>query len=237
MRQRVLDAAYDHGMTHFDTAPYYAFGIAERELAPLLARHPGASVTTKVGIYSPGGEAQSGAAVFARKAIGRVLQSSNRPTHDSTVDRAKRSLDASLRRLGRDHVELYMLHEPDWASLRCDEWLRWLEDEIAGGRIGNFGVAGEAERVAPFLAHSSRLAAVVQTSDSIDRHEPDLLSQYARPLQITYGYVSAAMSRDKDAVAEDILKEALRRNESGAVIVSTRRPERMRQYAALDAAS
>jgi aryl-alcohol dehydrogenase-like predicted oxidoreductase len=174
--------------------------------------------------------------VLARKAIGRVLPSSNRPMHDWTVERAKRSLDASLRRLGRDHVELYMLHEPDWASVRSDEWLRWLDDEVAGGRVGHFGIAGEAERVAPFLTHSSRLAALVQTTDSIDRREADLLLRHARPLQITYGYVSAAMSRNKDAAAEDILKQALDRNKDGAVIVTTRRPERMRQYAALDAA-
>lgn len=37
-RLRLLDAAYDHGLTHFDTAPYYGFGSAERDLKRLHVR-------------------------------------------------------------------------------------------------------------------------------------------------------------------------------------------------------
>lgn len=68
MRANLLAAAFDNGFTHFDTAPYYGFGTAERDLKPLLKAHPDITVATKVGIYSPGGEAQSTASVFLRKA-------------------------------------------------------------------------------------------------------------------------------------------------------------------------
>src|SRR6516225_11112572 len=78
-RANLLAAAYDHGFTHFDTAPYYGFGVAERDLRPLLRAHPEVTVATKVGIYSPGGEAQPGAAVLLRKAAGKVLPSLSRP--------------------------------------------------------------------------------------------------------------------------------------------------------------
>ena len=79
-RARLLSAAYDHGFTHFDTAPYYGFGTAERDLRTLLRAHSSVTVATKVGIYSPGGEAQSSTAVFLRKAAGRIVPALSRPT-------------------------------------------------------------------------------------------------------------------------------------------------------------
>jgi D-threo-aldose 1-dehydrogenase len=236
-RWRVLDAAYDHGLTHFDTAPYYAFGAAERDLKPLLARHRDATVTTKVGIYSPGGEAQPDALVFARKAAGRLLPALATPTHDWSVARARTALDGSLRRLGRARIDLYMLHEPDLAALRVDDWLRWLEDEVARGRVGCFGIAPNATRLAPFLDAPNRLCDLVQTLDSLEGREADQLTARGRPLQITYGYVSDALRRDRQADVRAVLMGALARNRTGAVIVGTRRAERMRQYAELGAVS
>jgi D-threo-aldose 1-dehydrogenase len=234
-RLRLLDAAVAHGLTHFDTAPYYGFGIAERDLAPVLRRNPHVTITTKVGIYSPGGERQPVAAVFLRKAGGRLLGALSRPTLDWSVARARRSLDASLRRLGRYHIDLYMLHEPELALLVADEWLCWLEEEVAAGRVRHFGIAVHADRLAPFLAAASPLAAVVQTNDSLLDREADTMLKYGRPLQITYGYVSDAMRRGGSFDVRTILARALMRNSTGAVIVSTRRPERVAIYPALAA--
>src|SRR4029077_16666421 len=132
---------FDHGLTHFDTAPYYGFGTAERDLRDLLARRPEATVTTKVGIYSPGGESQAEGTILLRKAVGRILPSVSRPDYDWSVPRAKQALEASLRRLGRAHIDLYMLHEPDFGRVHPDEWFRWLDDERTGGRVRRFGVA------------------------------------------------------------------------------------------------
>ncbi len=234
-RRRVLDAAYDHGLTHFDTAPLYGFGIAERDLRALLARNPDATVTTKVGLYPPGGERQPGALVFARKAAGRLFPAISAPERDWSVGRARGALDRSLRRLGRERIDLYMLHEPDFGTLNTDEWLRWLETEMTAGRVGRFGIAADAERLAPFLASPTRLVDVVQTTDSLEGRDADVLAAHGRPFQITYGYVSDARRRHGRVDVPAILAGALRRNLSGAVIVSTGRPDRMRQYATLAA--
>src|SRR5215469_7849000 len=99
-RAHLLAAAFDHGFTHFDTAPYYGFGIAERDLKPLLKAHPNITVATKVGLYSPGGEAQSAALVSLRKAAGKVLPTLSRPEADFNVARARKALEGSLKRLG-----------------------------------------------------------------------------------------------------------------------------------------
>ena len=229
-RGRLLAAAYDNGFTHFDTAPYYAFGIAERDLRPFLAARPQATVATKVGLYSPGGETQSAALVFLRKAAGRAWPALSRATVDWSVERARSALSASLRRLGRERIDLYLLHEPDLRLIATDEWLRWLEDE--GERVAWFGVAGNSERIGPFVESANRLAAVVQTNDSLDGREADVVARFGRPPQLTYGYVSARRSGGP-LDAATILGAALRRNRTGSIIVSTRRIDRLPQYAAI----
>jgi aryl-alcohol dehydrogenase-like predicted oxidoreductase len=232
-RQALLESAFDHGLTHFDTAPYYGFGSAERAMKPFLARHPDATVTTKVGIYSPGGERQPDALVFLRKAAGRLVPAISRPTIDWTLSRAREALDGSLRRLGRGHIDLYALHEPDFRLIHTEEWSRWLQDEVTAGRVRHFGVALEAGGLAPFLKSRSPLGRVVQTTDSLEGREADVLARHGRPMQITYGYVSDAIRRDGEADVRSVLAKALERNRDGAIIVSTRRPLRMGQYAEL----
>lgn len=232
-RQRLLHAAVEQGFNHFDTAPYYAFGVAERDLAPVLQAHPSVGVTTKVGIYSPGGERQPDWMVFGRKVIGRAIKAISRPEIDFSLTRARRALSDSLSRLGRDHIELYMLHEPEIGLLDTDEWQSWLEEEQSRGRIGAHGLALRADQLRPFLEACSQFCGVIQLLDSLDRKEANLLAEFGRPMQITYGYVSAARARGDERPVPTILQEALTRNSTGALIVSTRRPERLSQYRAL----
>jgi D-threo-aldose 1-dehydrogenase len=230
-RLRLLDAAKDNGFTHFDTAPYYGFGMAERDLQPLLAAHPEVTVTTKVGIYPPGGENQPGLAVLLRKAGGRILPALSRPTIDWSISHARKSLEGSLRRLGCSSIDLYMLHEPEFMLLDTDEWLRWLEQEVTAGRIRHFGLAVDVRRLEAFLAVQSPLGPVIQTTDSLDDQEADILLRYGRPLQITYGYVSARRKRHSKVDVPTILTRALKRNRDGAIVVSTGWIERLGQYA------
>ncbi len=230
-RRDLLAAAYDHGFRHFDTAPYYGFGVAERELAPLLAAHPDATVTTKVGLYSPGGENQSDAMIFLRKAAGKALPALSRPTVDFSVARARRALDDSLKRLGRDHVELYLLHEPDIAMLDTDEWRKWLDSET---RVGAFGLAGPTGRLLPFVKREDPLAQVLQAQDSLAQGEAEYILKAGRSLQLTYGYASAALAGGAPgASVTPILEEALKRNTTGSILVSTRKVDRLAQYAKL----
>ena len=229
-RLALLEAAVDAGFTHFDTAPYYGFGMAERDLGELSRRGRSFSVTTKVGIHSPGGEDAPYAAVFARKAAGRLFRGLSRPEIDFSLRRARASLEASLRRLARDRVEIYMLHEPELAMLDTDEWRSWLESQVQSGKIRAWGLALTAERLVPFLENAPQMTQLVQVLDSLTGREADVLTRAGNPLQITYGYVSAERQRGETLSVESILMRALQRNADGAVIVSTTRPERMEQY-------
>jgi aryl-alcohol dehydrogenase-like predicted oxidoreductase len=143
------------------------------------------------------------------------------------VDRARRALSGSLKRLGRDRIDLYMLHEPDYSLLDTDEWLRWLEDERQ--HVAWFGIALDTARLAPFLRNESRLASIIQTFDSIAGHEADVILKTGRPLQVTYGYVSSFEGRRSEDVGA-VLASALQRNATGSIIVSTAKAERLSQY-------
>src|SRR5271169_1306729 len=189
LRQRLLASAHDHGMTHFDTAPLYGFGVAERELKPVLARHPDATIATKVGLYPPGGADQHDFSVFFRKVAGKLVPIFSKAVVDWSVDRARKSLDGSLRRLGRIRIDLYLLHEPEAHLLAADEWLSWLESER--DRVAAFGIAADAATLPAFLTGRHPLARIVQCSDSIANAEADVLIRAGVPLQITYGYIAS----------------------------------------------
>ncbi|WP_294532573.1 hypothetical protein [uncultured Rhodoblastus sp.] len=60
-----------------------------------------------------------------------------------------------------------------------------------------------------------------------------MLLRRGRPLQITHGYVSAALAQGDKRPVGEILRQALLRNPEGALIVSTKRIERLSQYAKL----
>lgn len=52
-RQSLLETAFDHGFTHFDTAPLYGDGMAERELGKFLAsKREKVTIGTKFGFPS-----------------------------------------------------------------------------------------------------------------------------------------------------------------------------------------
>ena len=191
-RQDLLAAAFDHGFTHFDTAPFYGFGIAEQELGRIpRSRRDKLTIATKVGLYAPGGSGSSTASVWIRKAAGKVLPAFSRPIVDWSIAAAARSLDSSLRRLRTDQIDLLLLHEPVSPAIQSDAFLEWLTQEQSKGRIRAWGLAGQSECMETWLSSNHPLGTVLQVRDSLDRREADHIRRHGRDLQITYGYLSA----------------------------------------------
>jgi len=102
-----VDAAFDRGVRVFDTAPLYGHGLAERRLGQALGSRPRDEivVSTKVGrLLTPG--SPDPASMF-RDVPNEV------PHFDFSADGVRRSLDASLDRLGLDRVDVVLIHDPD----------------------------------------------------------------------------------------------------------------------------
>ncbi|WAZ25569.1 aldo/keto reductase [Streptomyces cinnabarinus] len=105
-----VDAAWEHGIRYFDTAPHYGLGLSERRLGAALRERPREEyrISTKVGRrLEPsdlGGD---------DLAHGFAVPATHHRVWDFTADGIRRALDASLERLGLDRVDIVYLHDPD----------------------------------------------------------------------------------------------------------------------------
>ncbi len=226
-RVELLELAVELGLTHFDTAPLYGFGLAERELAGLLRRHAGRiTIATKVGLYPPGGSDQPAWQMWARKIGGRVWPALSRFRSDFDLTRAEASLGDSLRRLGSERVDLLLLHEPTLAALDPEAWRRWLEREQSRGRIGAYGLAGPADTLLPLARMLPE--AQLQVADRPGSPATASLAAAGLAPRILYGYLSAASRAGGPVDAVRVLADALRRAPQATVLFSTRQPTRLR---------
>lgn len=232
-RLRLLDAAFAAGITHFDTAPYYGYGLAESDLGLFArGRRDAITVATKVGLYPPGA-AHGSLGVWLRKALGKVYSRVSKPRVDWSIKEAERSLNVSLMRLRTDYIDILFMHEPSPALIRTDEFLGWLEKQRSKGRVRYWGLAGDADQFAEWIRVDHPLAPILQTSDSLEGKEADIVLRQGRRLQFTYGYLSSSASRGMLSPAEGLLLKALERNRDGSVLFSTRRLDRIEKLAGI----
>jgi aryl-alcohol dehydrogenase-like predicted oxidoreductase len=126
--KEVVDAALDAGITLFDTADIYGtpHGASEQCLGAALKDRRGEVVlATKFGMSMAGLNGNDFGARGSRRYIVRAVE-------------------ASLRRLETDYIDLYQMHEPDPAT-PIDETLAALDDLVRAGKVrylGNSNFAG-----------------------------------------------------------------------------------------------
>lgn len=229
-RQGLLETAASAGISHFDTSPYYGYGLAEADLGVFMqGRREHFTVTTKVGLYPFGGAAHGALGVWSRKAIGKLYPRWSVAEVDWCIQRAADSLNASLKRLKTDYVDFLFLHEPEIGLVNADEFLRWLEIERANGKVRYWGLAGLPALLVPWLRVGHPLALVLQTKDDLINRTADFVLESGRKLQFTYGYLSSTVRDGSTESATDVVRNALLRNTHGSVLVSTRRADRIQQ--------
>jgi len=105
-----VDAAWDGGIRTFDTAPHYGLGLSERRLGGALRHRPRDQyvISTKVGrLLRPGSPP------YGRDPDGFAVPADHVREWDFSADGVRRSLEASLCRLGLDRVDIALIHDPD----------------------------------------------------------------------------------------------------------------------------
>jgi D-threo-aldose 1-dehydrogenase len=107
-----VHAAWNGGVRYFDTAPHYGLGLSERRLGAALAGRPRHEfvVSTKVGRLLVPNPPRSGSDLAAG---GFAVPDDRTRVLDYSADGVRRSLDASLERLGLDRVDVVYVHDPD----------------------------------------------------------------------------------------------------------------------------
>ncbi len=116
----ILDAFVEHGGTFIDTADVYSSGLSETIIGHWLATHP----------------LEAKQMVIATK--GRFPMGTGPNDLGLSRRHLRTALDASLTRLGVDHIDLYQVHAWD-ALTPIDETITFLHDAITAGKIGYYG--------------------------------------------------------------------------------------------------
>ena len=117
---RILDDYVAAGGTFVDTADVYAGGVSEEIIGRWIAQRPD----------------EAGRIVLTTK--GRFSRTGTLNEIGTSRYHLRRALDASLKRLGVEHIDLYQLHAWD-AVTPIEETLRFLDDSVSSGKIGYYG--------------------------------------------------------------------------------------------------
>ena len=110
------EAAFDAGITFFDTANVYGRGAAETAWGNILSRHPRDSYVLATKVWGDMGEGNSGL----------------------SASQIAQQIDASLRRLQTDHVDLYQAHRFD-LDVPIEETIEALQRVVAQGKARYLG--------------------------------------------------------------------------------------------------
>jgi D-threo-aldose 1-dehydrogenase len=261
----LLETAFDAGVRHFDVARAYSSGDAESVVGDFVkARRDQVTITTKFGLQPPkvagGLRPLIGLArklmklsPGLRKALGDRSRQMTRSGAFSVED-ARASLQASLTALGVDHIDIYLLHEASSADC-SSELLAFLNQAVATGSIGRFGVGSEFPKVLEIASEHPEFSEVLQFENSALLPNLDQLrkSVVTPNFTITHGAFGGSFTRIREYLARqpDALKQwkkeievdcgdpavlaalmfgsAVRANAGGIVLFSSTRPEAIRR--------
>lgn len=116
----IIDKAYELGINFFDTACSYSDGRSEMILGEALKKHPRESYVLTTKVYFPFGSGVNSIGLSRKNIMYQV--------------------DASLKKLGTDYIDLYYCH---WFDLNTpvEETLRAMDDLVRQGKILYIGVS------------------------------------------------------------------------------------------------
>ena len=213
---RLLEAAFDAGVRHFDVARLYGDGSAEAVVGKALGPvRDQVTLVSKAGIVPwsmrLGARIGGKAARLARKAPPlRTLVPEPPPAGPRfgafDLKSLKHSVEVSLKALGTDQLDMLLLHECGPADVSQPEMLRFLEGLRAQGKILTYGVAARFEETLAVLAETPAMAPVVQAaSDAANRNIDRLRAAGARriithtPLKNALPLLMVRLAREPEA--------------------------------------
>ncbi|WP_406024494.1 aldo/keto reductase [Nocardioides sp. NBC_00850] len=147
---RTIRRALDLGVTHLDTAEVYGRGANEALLGRAVkGRRDEVVLATKFGLASHTG----------------------RPGADSTPANVRLAVEASLRRLGTDHIDLCYQHRVD-PDTPIEDTVGALADLVTQGKVRYIGLS-EAGPATIRRAHAVHPVAAVQSEYSLWTRDPE----------------------------------------------------------------
>lgn len=172
---RSLDRAFDAGVTWYDVAPSYGDSEAESILGEFVrGKRDKVQICTKVGIRpartpfpmraaKPIIRAAVGALPTLRKYVIRARPAATKSA--ITPEIIARSVEASLRRLGTDHVDVLALHDADEDEVVREDIIAALERALSVGKAKTISIASSLEPGLLGVARS-KIYGIVQVANN-----------------------------------------------------------------------
>jgi aryl-alcohol dehydrogenase-like predicted oxidoreductase len=191
---RLLRAAYDGGITFFDTADMYSQGESEKLVGRAFRsdRHR-VIIASKAGYVLP----------TQRRLVARIkpfvrplirllklkrsaLPSGVRgtPTQDFSAGYLRAAIEASLRRLRTDYLDLYQLHSPSAEAVARGDWLPALEDLKRAGKIRHFGISVDTIEAGQAALKFPGVSSLQLMANLIDQRQVQVLLPLAREKKV-----------------------------------------------------
>ncbi|MGB8337420.1 MAG: aldo/keto reductase [Burkholderiales bacterium] len=255
----VLETALDQGITHFDVARSYGYGRCEYILGKFLrGRREKVTVATKFGNTMRQPPVSHHIINVVRRAVktlpklkAEVRSAVNNSPQESrrfSVAEAARSLDASLKEMNTDYIDLFLLHECSLLAANDPELIEFLEKAVQSGKIKYYGLATAFINLPANSAEISEKHSVIQTESSplekyitqgsssqqrlfighsVFRELPDIHKKLSGNMptqaqdQSPILALQDALKSGKRGLAELMLLNARRRNPHGIVLFSS----------------
>jgi D-threo-aldose 1-dehydrogenase len=248
---RLLEEAVRQGIMHFDTARSYGQGYSEKLLGEFFRAHGGAfGVTTKFGAtYSKTDGIPTsialplnrlvktlrplvGLGLRLRKAESGKRKEGKNPSTISDLpssltakvgrDVVERSVEESLRQLGREKVEIFLLHEMLPGQL-TEEARGYLEGLRKAGTVGRLGCGTNRDVLERHFREDPMVEVLQYEGSATER--PGLMGKFPEKVHIHHS-LFRGVGRGGHGEA---LRRALELNPGGKVIFSTRSREHLRE--------
>jgi aryl-alcohol dehydrogenase-like predicted oxidoreductase len=166
----VIQYAYEHGITMFDTADIYGMGANEKLVGQALK-----SVRNKVTIATKFG----------------ILRDPNDPLYrgiDGRPEYVHRSCNQSLKQLGTDYIDLYYLHRID-PNVPIEETVGAMSELVAAGKVRYIGLS-EAAAATIRRANAIHPISAIQTEYSMGTRDVETNSVLETTQDLNIGFVA-----------------------------------------------
>jgi aryl-alcohol dehydrogenase-like predicted oxidoreductase len=186
----LLAAAFDAGINFFDTADMYSQGESEALIGRAFrGRRDKVVIASKAGYKLPAQRRLAGLIKPLARPIIRLLglrrerlpaRLRGEVSQDFSPAYLLRAVEASLRRLGTDHLDLLQLHSPTAEVIERGEWRPAIESMLAAGKIRYWGIACDTVEDAAVALRQPGAASVQVTINLLEPRAIDELLPAAR---------------------------------------------------------
>jgi aryl-alcohol dehydrogenase-like predicted oxidoreductase len=170
---RAMEAAWEAGVTLFDTARSYGYGEAEGLLGEFLhGKRKQAVISTKFGIWPQKQSLLKQVAKPIVRAALRVMPSARSVVRRGAAGEMqgglftpavlRASLEESLGRLKTDYVDLLFLHEGTRTAMQSDDLMAELGLVVSEGKVRRAGISADAGTIAAAIEKGPQVLGAMQ---------------------------------------------------------------------------